>query len=159
MKNELKNPRFCKICNKDVNIYQFKIGSKNCKEMLVSDEGIFFGGFWFCNDCWDWILNTPKNIKWDIIKEQVAIEEPKKIVIDLLRGLTEEQKDLIKYLTARFRNNKGFTPLGFSLDIKTGDLYYFDKLISFTVPMEKKIEKEIIQLNKSGGKYDAKDTL
>jgi hypothetical protein len=34
--------------------------------------------------------------------------------------------------------------MGFSIDIKTGNLYYFDKLISFTVPME----EQIIKLNR-----------
>lgn len=55
----------CKLCGKSIIIFKDKIG-RNSKIINYSDEATFFlfnlkgfGGFWFCNKCWEDI--TKKN--------------------------------------------------------------------------------------------------
>lgn len=54
----MKYKRFCKLCNKIINVIQEKLGhkSKHNKSMQIctSEEGVYFsdGKAWFCNKCW-----------------------------------------------------------------------------------------------------------
>lgn len=61
--------RNCKLCNKQINVKEDKIGRKGYSvegakkgvAVLSSKEGVFFSdncrfhcfGVWFCNDCWN----------------------------------------------------------------------------------------------------------
>jgi len=64
-KNKIKN---CKICEKKLIVYTetiyggiVKKGIKR-RELTTSQDGIMFGNSWFCNQCWDILINN-KNQK------------------------------------------------------------------------------------------------
>jgi len=53
----------CKICEKKLNVYKqiFYNGIAkngiNRRENTFSKDGIMFGLSWFCNDCWEILIN------------------------------------------------------------------------------------------------------
>jgi hypothetical protein len=66
------------------------------------------------------------------IFERLEKSIPRRIYFDLLDGLTDIQKQLVIAFTERFKNYPGFCPMAISVDVKTGAIYYFNKIIALT---------------------------
>ena len=59
--------RKCEICGKKINVKEESLGRNGTgkTKYLFSEEGVCFlnwGWFWFCNDCWDKIIEH--KTKW-----------------------------------------------------------------------------------------------
>ena len=59
----------CKICNKEFTAIKEILGHKskksNSMQITTSSQGVYFeeGVCWFCNECWNLILNGNKRQK------------------------------------------------------------------------------------------------
>jgi len=78
--------------------------------------------------------------KYRQLFERQEKQKKKTITINLLKGLTEEQIGVIKTITERFKDVQGFTPMAFTVDVPTGDVYYFNERIAFTKPKQEELK-------------------
>ena len=121
---KFKNQFLCYHCWRSNQKNIIKIGSESQIDIkdIINPPKILF------NNTKQPIIVNPEPIIQDSVVENITI--------DLLEGLTDEQKNLIKSLSERFKDVKNFCPLAFTVDIQTGDVYYFNNLVSYTKPME-----------------------
>jgi hypothetical protein len=69
---------------------------------------------------------TPITIKQSKLYDYASVFKPHTIEIDLLDGLTENQKHMIRGLVATGQ----YSPMGFTVNTNTSDVWYMGKIIA-----------------------------
>ena len=67
---------------------------------------------------------TKERFKEEVEEMIKKLKSEETLIIDVLDGLTDLQKDLVKALV-----DKGYSPMALSVDVENDRIYYFGKLI------------------------------